>query len=103
MATIVHNEQVLVEVQGNIDRVIRDIGIECLNRVTERTPVDTGHARSRWVMTNNPTSFTLSNDADYISFLEEGSSTQAPLGMLGVTMFEVPAITDEVVRKYNKD
>lgn len=103
MATITHNEQVLVDIQHDIDEVIKEVGKEALTRVKDRTPVRTGYAQSRWELTVESDGFTLENDADYISYLELGSSSQAPSGMLGITMVEVPDIVDEVVARYQRN
>lgn len=103
MATITHNEKLLVDIQDDIDKVVKEVGREALNRVKDRTPVRTGYARSRWELTTQEDGFTLENDATYISFLELGSSDQAPNGMLGITMMEVPDIVDEVVQKHKRD
>jgi hypothetical protein len=47
---------------------------DLLERLRRATPVDTGHARDSWKMTENG----IINDAEYISDLNNGSSKQAP-------------------------
>jgi hypothetical protein len=42
------------------------------------TPIDTGYARSRWEVDETEDAFYVKNDADYIQYLNEGSSKQAP-------------------------
>lgn len=103
MATIIHNESILLDIQNDIDKVIKEVGEEALSRVKDRTPVRTGYAQSRWEMTSDDQGFTLENDAEYISYLELGWSDQAPAGMLGITMVEVPDIVDDVVSRHRKD
>lgn len=103
MATIQHFESVLTDVQENIDKLIADVAAEVESRVRDRTPVRTGYARSRWQTEVRDDGFDIGNDAEYISFLELGSSQQAPLGMLGITMEEVPDIVEDKARKYRKD
>lgn len=103
MATITYNEQVLTDIEDAMDKVIAEVGRVCLERVKERTPVRTGYARSRWGLEVGSHDFTLNNDAEYISYLEDGSSDQAPSGMLAITMMEVPDITDAAVAKYRKE
>ncbi len=67
---------------------------ELLNDLIRYTPIDTGYARSRWMVSYNKEaqanftvtgsfllknySFTVSNDAPYIKYLNMGSSKQAP-------------------------
>ena len=42
------------------------------------TPIDTGNARELWKLSETKQGFVLSNDAEYIEQLNNGSSTQAP-------------------------
>jgi hypothetical protein len=42
------------------------------------TPIDTGHARSSWSVDNIGDVFNVRNDAEYIQYLNEGTSKQAP-------------------------
>lgn len=42
------------------------------------TPVDTGHARDSWSLALNEDKATISNTAEYIEYLNNGSSKQAP-------------------------
>lgn len=93
--------------------------LEALRRVVQRTPVDTGRARGNWqVSIASPAESVLdasdkdgggtiskglaamaslppyqivwiSNNVDYIEFLEEGSSKQAPQGMVRMTVLDL--------------
>jgi len=93
--------------------------LEALKRLVNKTPVDTGRARGNWQVTiSNPAAGQLettdkegsgtiarglaalgglkpymvvwiTNNLDYIEFLEDGSSTQAPEGMMTVTIQEL--------------
>lgn len=87
-------------------------------RIKELTPVDTGRARASWNLVSgevahltvaevpvkgekvpdpgtpfvrNANAYTISNNLPYIKFLEEGSSKQAPAGMVKVAIAEVRA------------
>jgi HK97 gp10 family phage protein len=42
------------------------------------TPIDTGRARSSWKTAKAGDDWTVSNNVDYIEYLNEGSSQQAP-------------------------
>ena len=44
----------------------------------EATPVDTGKARESWVMRQEKQSVVIENTTEYIKYLNEGSSKQAP-------------------------
>lgn len=93
------------------------LALEALVRVVQKTPVDTGRARSGWNTTvgtpdesiaQNPDPVSvgviatsdlgpfqvvhISNNVIYIEFLEQGSSSQAPRGMVSVTVAELEAL-----------
>ncbi len=95
------------------------IVLEALRRIVLRTPVDTGRARGNWqTAIGQPLASQLdtldkagqetidkglqaiaelppysvvwiSNNVDYIEFLEAGSSKQAPAGMVSITVEEL--------------
>lgn len=104
---------------ANADLVVRKVAIDVLSSVVVRTPVDTGRARGNWTMaiaapdestTENvdktgaatiavqsarvagfktgPSIF-ITNSLPYIQPLEDGHSTQAPAGMVKVTVTEM--------------
>ena len=97
----------------------KKIGLEALRRVVLKTPVDTGRARGNWQVSIGDPALTMLEDADrtgsdtiaigtaqlenlkayetifltnnvpYIIYLEEGSSKQAPAGMVKMTVDEL--------------
>ena len=102
--TIRHNEAILSDVKAAMDKVIEEVAAEVLERVKDLTPVDTGFAQSQWKLDEvNEEGFEISNNANYIEYLENGSSTQAPNGMLGITLMEVPDMVDKACEKYRVD
>ncbi len=97
-----------------LDTVVRKIALDAHDRVTEKTPVDTGRARGNWNMgagkidrsvdegatqAQQPSlqkgegekPIYITNNLPYINALEKGSSAQAPSGMVAVTMSELEA------------
>lgn len=44
----------------------------------DATPVDTGKARSSWVIEKVANGYNIKNTVDYIQYLNQGSSRQAP-------------------------
>ncbi len=104
------------------ETVIKKLSLQVFTGVVQKTPVDTGRARSAWVIGINKAedspdvegeTFTagsatakamgqiaslsqigpfskvfISNSLPYIVSLEDGSSTQAPEGMVAVTLAE---------------
>lgn len=106
-------------IPGKVTVMQKKIVLEALRRLVKKTPVDTGRARGNWQVTiGSPVDGQLdkkdpegdstiaiglaalaglppfqvvwiSNNVDYIEFLEEGSSGQAPEGMLAITIEEL--------------
>ena len=100
--------------------VVRKIAFEVLKGVVQKTPVDTGRAKANWNLgfgqinnriTEN-TTFRLitppkgsgkriiyiTNHLPYINFLEQGSSKQAPQGMVDLTMLDIERSIRRVIR-----
>jgi hypothetical protein len=101
------------------------IALEGLKRVVQRTPVDTGRARGGWQVARSDNDvdtgqrdgsgastvsaglsiinrvtipfgeIVIFNNVRYIVFLEEGSSGQAPQGMVDVTLRELQLIAEQ--------
>ena len=98
----------------------RRIALELLVRIVRKTPVDTGRARGNWQVNAGPATegevevfgnasigvgtanirgirlpfqlITIFNNVNYITFLEEGSSQQARMGMVAVSLAEVESL-----------
>lgn len=104
-----------------LELVTRKVALDAYSRVTRKTPVDTGRARANWnVGTGRPDLSTtkvgesspppslkkgdgeaaiyITNNLDYISDLEDGSSKQSPNGMVSITMLELEAGIRNVLR-----
>lgn len=67
---------------------------ETFAAVQNRTPVDTGHARSGWKIERLEPApgdivYHITNSVGYSVYLEFGSSKQAPAGMLRVSLLEL--------------
>lgn len=104
-----------------VEKVVRKISFEIYNGITQKTPVDTGRAKANWnIGFQNPnlkvdmkkTTFTpvsipkgkgkhaifITNNLPYIAMLENGSSKQAPTGMVAITMNDVKNRINRVIR-----
>jgi hypothetical protein len=55
------------------------------NDLVAQTPVDTGFARDSWSIEKQAKDFNLSNTAEYIQYLNDGSSVQAPARFIETT------------------
>jgi hypothetical protein len=89
-------EQIDKLIEG-VQNLPQRLGEELLARVKARTPVRSGYLQSRWQVVLTPTTLTLGNDARYASYVEFGTPKMAPVGMLGTTVMEVPAITTKIL------
>lgn len=115
-------KKVKAETPKKIDKVLQDTAVEVIGKMIDRTPVDTGAAKYHWFIrlvaserfdkARVDPSGTLPkgrakrdvklfragklvwlvNSAPYMKYLENGSSTQAPQGVVAITMAEVAAI-----------
>lgn len=92
---------------------LKKISLEALKRIVEKTPVDTGRARGGWQVSfkspsfgegggdpintgssqilglKDPVAVFISNNVEYIIYLEDGTSSQAPEGMVALTIEEL--------------
>lgn len=96
-----------------LDVIVRKLALDAYDAVTKKTPVDTGRAKGNWNLgagkmdtvvteetrTKHPTLkkgdgkkvLYITNHLPYIQALENGHSTQAPIGMVDVTVSEMEA------------
>lgn len=103
-----------------IETVVRKVAFDIYKGVTEKTPVDTGRAKANWMMGYGNINYTISentkfvamqppkgsgknviyitNSLPYINSLENGSSKQAPNGMVNLTMLDVQRSIRNVIR-----
>lgn len=118
--------------KGNADIVTRKVCVEMLDRIVDRTPVDTGRARANWQTTVGSAAFSpvdktdpsgssakaaggaviasmnlgatvwLSNALPYAQRLEYGSSQQAPAGMVRVTVAEFQGLVATLAGQVNR-
>jgi len=73
------------------------------NKIKNRTPVDTGMAKSSWRVEINQVEegyFTAEiwNGVHYIVYLEFGSSKQAPAGMLRIVLLKQSAVIRNILK-----
>tara|TARA_R110002012_G_scaffold77165_1_gene195041 strand:+ start:640 stop:1011 length:372 start_codon:yes stop_codon:yes gene_type:complete len=103
-----------------LETVVRKVAFDVYKGITQKTPVDTGRAKANWniglgaidsSITEN-TTFTalplpkgsgkrpiyITNNLPYIGKLENGSSKQAPTGMVRLTMSSIQRSISNVIR-----
>ena len=110
------------------DQILRKVVFDITREIVQKTPVDTGHARSNWfwgvqVVSDEDATMSksgapsltraasfastvrsggvvyLTNNLPYIMALEFGSSQQAPAGMVRITVARWQSIVDRAARK----
>ncbi len=78
-----------------VERKVDSLGEELLARVKANTPVDTGDAKDGWELHKEGRGYgrtvRLTNDVPYVEQLEQGSSSQAPNGIVEVSIEELKA------------
>jgi len=114
-------------VPEEVVKLQKKLVLEALQRIVKKTPVDTGRARGNWQTTIGesaeaaliaidknggatiakglaaiaelpPYSIVwISNNVNYIEFLEAGSSKQAPSGMVSLTVEELRSMFEKEV------
>jgi hypothetical protein len=110
---------------------VKRVGADLFSRIVRKTPVDTGRARGSWTMATNQAirsvlppapegtvypapavplvavapgdSVVISNNLPYIGELEDGHSKKAPSGMVKLSIEEVNANMETLVRDGLKD
>lgn len=75
------NKQITKNLRRKLKKGLRDMSSDLTQELRNETPVDTGYAKSRWRKRNTKDGAVIQNDADYIEYLEDGHSKQAPNGM----------------------
>ncbi|MBT4080295.1 MAG: HK97 gp10 family phage protein [Gammaproteobacteria bacterium] len=99
-------------IERRVERKTRATALQVFSGLILRTPVDTGRARANWNTSAGAIDYSIDEDATkpqsptlrkgdgskpiyitnnlpYIGELENGSSTQAPKGMVAVTLSEL--------------
>lgn len=69
-----------------------DLCNDVFNELVALTPVDTGFCADSWEMDFQGDSCTFYNPTEYASYLEDGWSNQAPSGMIGPVLADLPAL-----------
>lgn len=58
---------------------------DMVDDLVRNTPIDTGLARASWKTTEEPNSILVENTTEYIEYLNDGSSKQAPSRFIETT------------------
>jgi len=116
------------ETKGRLDKALQATAVEAINRLVDRTPVDTGAAKFHWFVRLVPDELFeeehtdpsgaqpkarakrdvklfrigqtvwLVNSAPYFKYLETGSSQQAPQGVVAITLAEMGLLWKQKIK-----
>lgn len=71
-------------------------------RIKQRTPVKTGALRESINITKEAETYVIGSDKDYFPFIEFGTSTISPVGMVRTTLEELPQIASRTTINWKK-
>lgn len=87
--TIANPNKLMQDLKNRSKKLITQISMDVLATVKKYTPIKEGRARQGWRMARSSKGNSIVNRVPYIGRLEEGSSTQAPNGMIEPTIKEI--------------
>lgn len=84
-------------IQEQIEQLAPKIAEKIIYRVKRRTPVRSGRLRDGWNSSITPSKIIIYNDVDYAPYIEYGTPTIEPVGMLRTTLEEIGLIVKEIL------
>jgi hypothetical protein len=78
-----------VALRNELKSLVSGLADEVESIAKSNTPIKTGNARNNWKKSVSPDTFVVSNRVPYIQRLEDGSSKQAPRGIIGPTLTQI--------------
>lgn len=88
MASIVFTGRDVINksLQKTLQMTMQQVADEVQKAAESKTPVKTGYTRSQWTNKVSKSDFEVANRVPWIERLEQGSSKQAPRGIIGPTL-----------------
>lgn len=74
------------QIKIDTDQAIQKGVLDLFEEIKERTPIATGVAKGEWQIEFSPNVISILNNIEYISYLEDGHSGQAPEGMVAISL-----------------
>ena len=87
--TVANPNQLMRDLKDRSKKLIETITKDVLVTVKKFTPIQEGRARQGWKITRGSRGNSVVNRVPYIGKLEQGSSTQAPDGMIKPTIEQI--------------
>lgn len=67
-----------IQLEGEKKKLLLSTSKKIIRDLRDVTPVDTGNARDSWVVRDEGKTVVIENTTEYVKYLNEGSSKQAP-------------------------
>jgi hypothetical protein len=114
-------KKVAEKLDVSIGIIVTKIALEAWTKLTDRTPVDTGRAKASWtIKESSPSSVVpepgdyfdpelpaknyqgkksvfVTTALDYVSFLNDGTSDQAPAGFVEIVLAEIEVELEHII------
>jgi hypothetical protein len=97
-----NNDREIKKLLRHVEATKKDFAKEFKSRWDRRTPVDTGTLQRGNTVALEEKRFVFANSVHYFPYIEDGTETHRPVGMLKTTVVESQAIWDEAWRKNEK-
>lgn len=85
----------LINARGLDPEDWENLVLKVYRRLIKLTPKDTGFAAGNWEYSFDEETAHFENDTPYISYLEDGWSSQAPDGIIQVVVSELGAMVED--------
>lgn len=97
-----NNDREIKKLLKHVEDTKQEFAKEFKSRWDRRTPVDTGTLQRGNSVVIAEKQMEFSNPVHYFPYIEDGTETHRPVGMLKTTVVESQAIWDEAWRKTEK-
>jgi hypothetical protein len=89
----------VANIQKQIEMAKVEFSLEFLKRWNRRTPVDTGTLRKGNTVKTASSQFEFINEVPYFGYVEDGTPTHRPVGMLKTTVLEANEIWNIAMKR----
>lgn len=76
----------------DLEKALTDSLEEVIVRIKRRTPIQTGKLRDGFSLEKQESNLNIINTQDYVDVVEQGNSSQAPQGMIRISLLELQSI-----------
>jgi hypothetical protein len=76
------------QLEDEQEKLLAGVVEEVVDRLASVTPVDTGLAQQSWFSVKDGRAYVITNSQDYVKYLNQGSSEQAPANFIESTVLQ---------------